>query len=180
MSRFRSVKDPLQPKAKRAVPRRWRRRALASLLSPAIFAGLLVGNASVSPAAAPTGAGFTITKGDISYIIEQIRIAEAHDARTNSTTGPCGAMIKPVGTATALPYQLDHAGLPFGLRTVDGSCNNLVQDQEYFATAAGFETNPATGANPLAYDYIPALFPRYADPVFRDAQVNTFSTRIGV
>ncbi len=137
---------------------------MVSLLSPAIFAGLMVGNASVSPAAAPTGAGFTITKGDISYIIEQIRIAEAHTARTNSTSGPCGALIVQPGQVT-LPYQLDHAGLPFGLRTVDGSCNNLIEGQEYFATAAGFESNPATGAT-AGYDYIPSLFPRYADPVY--------------
>ena len=54
-----------------------------------------------------------------SYILEQIKIAEAHVANTTSETGPCGALL---GTGA---HQIPSPLLPFGLRTVDGSCNNL-------------------------------------------------------
>ncbi|WP_309648475.1 hypothetical protein, partial [Nocardioides sp.] len=71
--------------------------------------------------AAPTvGQGFVVTPSDLAYILKQIKIAEAHVANTTSATGPCGAL---VGTG---PNQLSSPLLSFGLRTVDGSCNNLV------------------------------------------------------
>lgn len=42
---------------------------------------------------APVGEGFTITPSDLSFILKQIKIAEAHVANTTSATGPCGALI---------------------------------------------------------------------------------------
>ena len=44
--------------------------------------------------------------------------------------------------------------MPFGLRTVDGSFNNLVEGQENFGAAD-------------------ELFPRLTDPFFRDAEAGT-------
>ncbi|WP_091416434.1 peroxidase family protein [Arthrobacter sp. OV608] len=78
---------------------------------------------------APPGAGFTITPADLSFILKQIKIAEAHVANTTSATGPCGAL---VGTG---PNQLASPLLSHGLRTVDGSCNNLQPGQENFGAS---------------------------------------------
>ncbi|VXB76725.1 Animal haem peroxidase [Arthrobacter sp. 9AX] len=78
---------------------------------------------------APTGAGFTVTPADLSFILKQIKIAEAHVANTTSETGPCGAL---VGTG---PNQLASPLLSHGLRTVDGSCNNLQPGQETYGAS---------------------------------------------
>ena len=42
---------------------------------------------------APVGEGFTVTPSDLSFILKQIKIAEAHVANTTSVTGPCGALV---------------------------------------------------------------------------------------
>jgi Ca2+-binding RTX toxin-like protein len=78
---------------------------------------------------APSGAGFTVTPADLAFILKQIKIAESHVANTTSETGPCGAL---VGTG---PNQLASPLLSHGLRTVDGSCNNLQAGQETFGAS---------------------------------------------
>ncbi|WP_223257141.1 peroxidase family protein [Arthrobacter globiformis] len=93
---------------------------------------------------APVGEGFTITPSDLSFILKQIKIAEAHVANTTSATGPCGALI---GTG---PNQIPSPLVSAGLRTVDGSCNNLQPGQETFGAAD-------------------QKFPRLTTPVFNDA-----------
>jgi hypothetical protein len=72
-------------------------------------------------------------RSDLEFILEQIRISEAHAA------------------GTPLEQLVANPTLPFGLRTVDGSYNNLVQGQSEFGAA----DNP---------------FPRMTDPDFRDAE----------
>ncbi len=110
-------------------------RTRASRALAALSAGLLVvGLASVtlaSPALAapaPVGAGFTITPSDLSYILEQIKIAE-HHAATATPANPCGTLVGPG------PNQIPDRLSPFGLRTVDGSCNNLFPGRESFAAS---------------------------------------------
>ncbi len=98
---------------------------------------------------APVGEGFTVTPSDLAYILQQIKIAEAHVANTTSVTGPCGAL---VGTG---PNQLPSPLLSLGLRTVDGSCNNLIPGQERFGAAD-------------------ELFPRLSSKDFRDAEAGSF------
>ena len=93
---------------------------------------------------APVGEGFTVTASDLAFILKQIKIAEAHVANTTSATGPCGALI---GTG---PNQIPDALTSYGLRTVDGSCNNLLAGRETFGAAD-------------------QKFPRYTTPVFNDA-----------
>jgi Ca2+-binding RTX toxin-like protein len=93
---------------------------------------------------APVGEGFTVTASDLAYILKQIKIAEAHVANTTSATGPCGALI---GTG---PNQIPDALTSYGLRTVDGSCNNLLAGRETYGSAD-------------------QTFPRYTTPVFNDA-----------
>ncbi|VXB30551.1 Heme peroxidase [Nocardioides sp. AX2bis] len=112
---------------------------------PATSAPPALTGAVAAAAAAPVGQGFTVSPSDLSYILKQIRVAEAHVAGTTPATGPCGALL---GTG---PNQLSSPLLSFGLRTVDGSCNNLV---------AGQERNGATDE----------LFPRLADSRYLAAE----------
>ena len=62
--------------------------------------------------AAPAGQGFTITPADLSFILDQIRIAE-HHASTATAANPCRTMI---GTG---PNQFPSPLLSRGLRTVE-------------------------------------------------------------
>src|SRR3954454_8827362 len=97
-------------------------------------------------AVAPPGQGFTVTPGDLKFILKQIKIAE-HHAATQTPTNMCGTL---VGTgADQIPDRLT----TYGLRTVDGSCNNLFPGRETFAAA----DQP---------------FPHLATPKFRAAEPN--------
>ena len=69
--------------------------------------------------AAPVGSGFTVNAADLAFILKQIKISEAH-AATATADDPCGTL---VGSG---PNQIPDPLTPYGLRTVDGSCNNLV------------------------------------------------------
>ncbi|MFC4067791.1 peroxidase family protein [Actinoplanes subglobosus] len=94
--------------------------------SAAALGALLATTVMVVPAqAAPIGQGFTITEADLSYILKQIKIAEAHVAATTSDTGPCGALLDQLGSPL----------LSMGLRTVDGTCNHLTPGQERYGAA---------------------------------------------
>ena len=110
-----------EPTSGRHIRSRGRRRtrAAASVATVALLGGLMVTSASGVNADGVVGQGFTITPADLRFILDQIKIAEAHVVNTTTATGPCGALL---GTgANQIPSPL----LPFGLRTVDGSCNNL-------------------------------------------------------
>jgi beta-lactam-binding protein with PASTA domain len=89
---------------------------------------------------APVGSGFTITAGDLRFIFEQIQVAQAHAAG--------GTLLGPGTLQVHDPQQ------PRGLRTVDGSFNNLVPGQELFGAAD-------------------LRFPRLTTPVFRTAETLT-------
>ncbi|MET1086964.1 MAG: peroxidase family protein [Arthrobacter sp.] len=104
-------------------------RFLAAAGAFALAASMGVPPIAAHAVQAPTGAGFTVTPADLSFILKQIKIAEAHVANTTSATGPCGAL---VGTG---PNQLASPLLSHGLRTVDGSCNNLQAGQETFGAS---------------------------------------------
>ena len=85
-----------------------------------------------------------MTKSDLSFILKQIQIAERH-TRTLTPTEPCSTL---VGTET---NQISSPLVSKGLRTVDGSCNNLQPGQETFGAAD-------------------QLFPRIASKSFRPAE----------
>jgi hypothetical protein len=93
----------------------------------------LVAPLGVSRAAAPVGQGFELNASDLRFILRQIKIAEQHVANTTALTGPCGALIGPGDDQ--IPEGGVGVTLPWGLRTVDGSCNNIVADQSEFGTA---------------------------------------------
>ncbi|MHC1726002.1 MAG: peroxidase family protein [Syntrophobacteraceae bacterium] len=82
---------------------------------------------------APVGQGFNLNASDLRFIMKQIRISERH-AATQTAQNPCGTLVGsdpdqiPTGTGQTIE-------LPWGLRTVDGSCNHLTPGQEKFGTA---------------------------------------------
>ncbi len=124
-------------------PRRVRARVAgtaAAATALALFTPLLPPSAVA--AVGPVGAGFSVTAGDLSYILKQIKVAERH-AGTLTAGNPCGTLVGPA--ANQVPDRLT----AYGLRTVDGSCNNLFPGRETFAAAD-------------------ELFPRLTRPSFRD------------
>jgi Ca2+-binding RTX toxin-like protein len=116
--------------------------AVTAVVSATAVSGVL-GTANAAPA--PVGNGFTVTASDIAFILKQIQIAERHSA-TLTTAEPCRTQL---GTA---PDQVPDELTSYGLRTVDGSCNNLFAGRERFAAAD-------------------EVFPRLTDPDFRSAEV---------
>src|SRR2546423_10265705 len=130
-------------------PRRTRARiglALASVVVLAAAAGLGIARSTASAGTSGVvGNGFVVTPGDLAFILKQIKIAE-HHAATLTPANPCGTLLGPG------PDQIPDAITSYGLRTVDGSCNNLLPGREKFAAAD-----------------VP--FPRLAgSPVFRQAE----------
>jgi Ca2+-binding RTX toxin-like protein len=83
---------------------------------------------------------FFVNKADLVFILQQIKISEAHAAGTPLLT----AITNATGSTAAVAAQL-----PFGLRTVDGTFNNLLAGRSEFGAADN-------------------LFPRLTTPVFRN------------
>jgi hypothetical protein len=75
---------------------------------------------------APVGAGFVLNAGDLRFILTQVKIAENHAANPPYL---CSTLLGPG------PNQVAEHRLPFGLRTVNGSCNHLLAGQELFGAA---------------------------------------------
>ncbi|TFC24766.1 heme peroxidase [Cryobacterium sp. TMT1-3] len=122
-------------------------RILAAGMAAVLYTGLGLSAALPAQAAvAPAGQGFAVTASDLAYILKQIKIAETHVANTTLATGPCGAL---VGTG---PNKIASPLLSLGLRTVDGSCNNLQPGQDQFGAAD-------------------QVFPRLTGSVFSPAEV---------
>src|SRR3954466_13182136 len=112
---------------------RWRTQAkiavaLASVALLATIAGLGVARRANAGVRNVVGNGFTVTPGDLQFILKQIKIAERH-AATATPANPCGTLVGPG------PDQIPDALTSYGLRTVDGSCNNLLPGREKFAAA---------------------------------------------
>jgi len=102
---------------------------------------------TVKAQTAPVGQGFVIADSDLRFIFHQIEIAENH-AGGGQLLGPGPNQVNLFGTP--------NPQLPLGLRTVDGSFNNLVPvpDQHLFGAAD-----------------LP--FPRLTAPSFRSAETLT-------
>src|SRR4051812_45235149 len=93
-------------------------------------------------AVAPPGAGFALNASDLKFILKQIKIAEHHAITETSPGEPL------VGPGE---FQIANPLLPYGLRTVDGSENNLQPGQNTFGA-------------------VDQTFPRLTTPVFRQAE----------
>ncbi len=131
----------------------WSRRGLAVLGLVAAAGTPVVFSAGSTAAPAPVGQGFTVTPSDLAFILKQIKISERH-AATLTPANRCGTLVGPG------PNQIPDRLSSYGLRTVDGSCNNLFAGRETFAAAD-----------------VP--FPRLTTPAFRDAEPITPSFPVG-
>ncbi|MDT4899768.1 MAG: hypothetical protein QOJ78_698, partial [Pseudonocardiales bacterium] len=131
--------------------KRWTAWTVGVLLTVGLSPALSMGAAGAAPA--PVGNGFTVTTGDLAFILKQIKISERH-AATATPADPCGTL---VGSG---PDQIPDRLSAYGLRTVDGTCNNLFPGREKFAAAD-----------------VP--FPRLTTPVFSTAEDITPSLPVG-
>ncbi|HYN96063.1 MAG TPA: peroxidase family protein [Pilimelia sp.] len=119
-----------------------RRPWVAAALSVTLGLGLTPTLPTAASAAAPVGQGFNLNPSDLKFILAQIKIAEAHAA---------GGELLGSG-----PNQIPNEGkqgveLPWGLRTVDGSLNNLQPGRSRVGAADN-------------------AFPRASEPDFRPAE----------
>lgn len=121
-----------------------RRTACLAILSMVAALATLLPATAPAGAAGTVGAGFTVSKGDLTFILRQVRIAERH-ANTLTAGDPCGTL---VGSG---PNQVPDRLTAYGLRTVDGSCNNLFAGRTRWGAAD-------------------EVFPRLTDPTFREAE----------
>jgi hypothetical protein len=122
-----------------------------------LLSNIGVGATPVS-AANIVGQGFVVTPSDLAFILRQIKIAERHSRALAGTDISIPANPDPVND----PYycqsmiglgedQIASPLLAFGLRTVDGYCNNLQLNQADFGA-------------------VDQPFPRLATPEFRSAE----------
>ncbi|WP_139721906.1 peroxidase family protein [Serinicoccus chungangensis] len=124
----------IQKRQHRDVVARGRYRLWAVLLAAALVSSVLQGTVlAPRSVAAPVGQGFNLNASDLRFILKQIKISEQH-AATLTASNPCGTLL---GSG---PDQIPAGGvgvtLPWGLRTVDGSCNNIeLPEKRTFGTA---------------------------------------------
>ena len=123
------------------------RSAVAGLLSLSL-AGIVVTSSQESVSAEYADSDFTVTRHDLEFILNQIKIAEHHAMGGELLCDDRADM-----SWTCVPDPR----LPYGLRTVDGSFNNLLPDTARFPQRSKFG---AAGQ----------VFPRMLKPEFRDAE----------
>jgi putative cell wall-binding protein len=100
----------------------------ALVFSPMAAAGLTAVPAQdVTPQVTETEPTFRLIASDLDFILDQIQISEAHAYATNNQDGSYSLLCAQSGD-TSGKCVADPA-LPHGLRTVDGSFNNLVAGQ---------------------------------------------------
>ncbi len=109
------------PKRHRRVSRRSRAaRATASVSTAAVaLAGVVLATGTPAVAATDTEPSFELIASDLEFILAQIQISEAHAAGGDLL---CDSPLDESGKCVPDPM------LPWGLRTVDGSFNNLEFD----------------------------------------------------
>jgi Ca2+-binding RTX toxin-like protein len=133
---------------------------LLALLGAAFVMQGLVALSAANAVVAPVGNGFTVTAGDLSFILKQIKIAERHST-TLTASNACGTLVAQPGDGIPDAEQVPDILTSYGLRTVDGSCNNLKNSATYRFTAAD------------------EVFPRLTTPVFRPAEPITAALPVG-
>src|SRR4051794_15975091 len=151
--RFSSVKRKVGDGARGARRRHGLRRRVSAFSALAVVVGLglqmgMVQSATAAPA--PVGNDFVVTPGDLSFILKQIKIAERHST-TLTASNPCGTLLAQPGDGIPDAEQVPDILTSYGLRTVDGSCNNLKAGDENFAASD-------------------QVFPRLTTPRFRAAE----------
>ncbi|HEY5424864.1 MAG TPA: peroxidase family protein, partial [Ilumatobacteraceae bacterium] len=123
-----------------------RRRAIvAGTTALALFTVGVATTGGGGVQAAPIGQDLTVTASDLSFILQQIEIAE-HHVVSATPQDPCAGLSGPLTGA--------------GLRTVDGSCNNLQPGLQSFGAAG-------------------QIFPRLTAADFRPAQASSYAQSSG-
>ena len=143
-----------------------KRSAIVTAIAMMIWSvgGPLLVPQPVQAQTAPIGNGFVLDVEDLRFIFKQIQVAQNHATPPSATCPTCGTLLGPGPNqvnAQAAPFGgAAAAQLPMGLRTVDGSYNNLipVPDQHLFGASD-------------------QLFPRLTTPVFRAAEAGTSYTQ---
>ncbi|GAB3861833.1 hypothetical protein GCM10028801_26400 [Nocardioides maradonensis] len=111
------------------------RVALATAFAVPLALGIqVVAMPAGQGAVGPVGNGFTVTTGDLAFILKQIKIAERHSF-TRTPAHPCSTLLNQPGDGIPDAEQVPDILTSYGLRTVDGSCNNLKLGDENFAAA---------------------------------------------
>ena len=114
-------------RAGRAARRRTRLRTKVLVAGVAVLtAAPLALTAGSAASAAPVGQGFNLNASDLRFILKQIKIAEQH-ADTLSAANPCGTMRG--NGPDQIPAGEVGDTLPWGLRLINGTCNNIVPDK---------------------------------------------------
>ncbi|NUO90790.1 MAG: heme peroxidase [Dermatophilaceae bacterium] len=141
---------------------------MAAGIAFVIPVAMLVPSVSTQAAPAPVGNGFVVTAGDIGFILKQIKIAELH-ASTLTASNPCGTLVAKPGDGIPDTYQVPDILTSYGLRTVDGSCNNLKGTTN---AAPGQPSDPTVAGNPSTdrFGSADVVFPRLTHSFFRDAE----------
>src|SRR3954467_2982000 len=131
--------------------KRW---AVATLVAMIVSTVSPVLVPTVHAQTAPVGAGFVLDAEDLRFIFHAIEIAQQHSV-TRTAANPCGTLLGPGANQVQL-FGTPNPQLPLGLRTTDGSCNNLVPvpDQHNFGASD-------------------QIFPRLTTPNFRPAESGT-------
>jgi len=143
-------------------------RRTASLLI-AIAVGIMTVATPAGAAPPVVGQGFTVTPDDLAFILKQIKIAERHSnvlqgkdtelpaipPNPNPVADPdyCQALVGPG------PDRVPDILTSYGLRTVDGSCNNLKPPLP----------DPTLGL-PNKFAAADQPFPRLTTPIFNTAE----------
>ncbi len=105
-------------------------RFLPSFVVVLLSVSVLCGNAGANHVpghpGSPTG-DLAFQRQDLDFILRQIKFAEDHVKNSQNGVGEqdCAALLA----------LLPNASVPWGLRTVDGSCNNLLPGQAAFGAA---------------------------------------------
>src|SRR4051794_1429050 len=152
-----------------------RRRLVATasaLIIPTALVVQIAGVPATNAAVAPVGNGFTVTAGDLSFILKQIKISERH-AATLTPGNPCGTQVQQPGDTIPDAQQIPDRLSSFGLRTVDGSCNNLFADTTWDKITP-LNNNGVAAANSTAkrsrFGSADEPFPRLTTPRFSAAE----------
>ncbi|WP_082553359.1 peroxidase family protein [Phycicoccus sp. Root101] len=142
--------------------RRPARLTVLGSVGAVVAALLLQPSLAANAASAPVEAGFTITAGDLSFILKQINIAERH-AATATPAEPCKGLLNQPGDGIPDAEQVPDVLTSYGLRTVGGECNNLVPGREKFA-AADVPFERMAPADFKDAENVPAGFPGAGTP----------------
>lgn len=112
----------------------------------------------VGPAtAAPS---FVVTVEDLQFILQQIKISEAH--ATTEGPGGLGSVTPPTSLIGPGPLDIPDPELPWGLRQVDGRNNNLSTGESVW-TGSDYPSAPGRSA----WGSTDSAFQRLTDPVWR-------------